>query len=143
LIDPFEEQGIKLVASRAEIAGLLSVGDDGVRQTLKNFLTKANPAPDLISVTKEGKVVITEIKGGQDIATAVKKQLKSVVDGFKSAGYLGDIDYVEVIVDSTVKQFKEANWDVVDGHLVNILTNKRVEVPGYPGLFVRATRMDP
>jgi hypothetical protein len=142
LIDAFEEKGIKLVQARPEIEGLLSVGDDGFRQSLKKVMTAADAAPDLLAVTKEGKLVIVEVKGGKDILHAVSDQLRSAVIAVQKAGYLGDIDYVEVIVKKGVSFGDAQNWIVKDGYLFNILTNKRVAVPDFPNLFVRATELE-
>ncbi len=142
LIDAFEEKGIKLVQARPEIEGLLSVGDDGLRQSLKEFLSAADAAPDLVAFTKEGKLVLIEVKSGKDILHAVNDQLKNGVRALQQAGYLGDLDYVEVIVQKGVKEFNNKNWIVQDGYLFNILTNKRVAVPGFPDLFVRATELE-
>lgn len=143
LIDAFEEKGIKLVQSRAEIEGLLSVGDDGFRGTLKKFMTAADKAPDVLAVTKNGKLAIIEVKGGKKILAA-RTQLQSGLVALEKAGYLGDIDYVEIIIWKDVLPFDDAkNWIIKDGYFFDVLENKRVSVKGFPNIFIRATEAAP
>lgn len=136
-IDPFEAAGIKLVQARGNM--LLGVGDDGVREVLKKYLKDGEAAADLISITDPGnKIAITEMKSGKKILHAVKDQIRNVVVAIDKAGWRADIAYVEVIVEKAAK-FDDANWIVKDGYLFDTLKNKRVEVPGFPNLFVKAT----
>ena len=140
-INTFEAAGIKLVEKRGHY--LLGIGDDGVRIVLEKFMAEGAPAADLISIVPEsGKIAITEVKGGKDILKAVDTQLKSTVEAFKTAGWQSEIEYVEVIVEKDVKIFDDAkNWIIKDGYLFDTINNKPVAVPGFPTIFVRATKL--
>ena len=142
-IDRKPLNAFEIVAGRSmqeQGRSLIGIGDDGVRNVLG--LKAGDKAADFLSMTKGGKLAVSEAKGAEatiDTATAVD-QLTSTMDALAKKGLAGDVDRVEIIVKNGVV-FKNPNFGVKDGYLINKLTGKTIEIAGFNMLFVRIVKI--
>jgi hypothetical protein len=119
---------------------LIGIGDNGVRDVLG--MQAVEKAADFLTVTKSGKLAVSEVKGADatvDAALAVD-QLASTMKALEKNGLAGDVERVELVMKNGVP-FKDPKFGVKDGYLVNKLTSTTVEVPGFKLLFIKVVQL--
>ena len=119
---------------------LIGIGDNGVRNVLG--MKAVEKAADFLTVTKGGKLAVSEVKGAEatvDAALAVE-QLTSTMEALGKKGLAGDVERVELIMKNGVP-FKDSKFGVKDGYLINKLTNKTIEIVGFKLLFIKVVQL--
>jgi hypothetical protein len=116
---------------------LLGIGDDGVRRVLG---MKGLKAADFLSMTKGGKLVVSEVKGGVIEASEAVEQLTSTMQALAAKGLAGDVERVEIIVKNGAA-FKDPNLGTKDGYLIEKLTGVTIEITGFKMLFIKVVRL--
>ncbi|NUQ76278.1 MAG: hypothetical protein HUU21_22290 [Polyangiaceae bacterium] len=128
---------------------MLGVGDDGVRKVLdipKNAVGDAAKAPDFLSVSKSGGLVLSEAKGilakegAVDVLTAIK-QLKNAMKKLKEKNLVGDVERVEIIKPWGAKL--KDGFKVKDGYLQNAVGEPVLvdEIEGITNVFIRVLEL--
>jgi hypothetical protein len=129
--------------------GILGAGDDGVRKVLgipKNAVGDAAKAPDFLSVSKGGGLVLSEAKGivakeGEvDVVNAVA-QLKNAMKKLKEKNLVGDVERVEIIKPWGAKL--KGGFKVKDGYLLNTVGKPVLidEIEGVTNVFIRVIEL--
>ena len=119
---------------------LIGIGDNGVRDVLG--MQAVEKAADFLTVTKGGKLAVSEVKGADatvDAAIAVD-QLASTMKALEKNGLAGDVERVELVMKNGVP-FKDPKFGVKDGYLINKLTSTTVGVPGFKLLFIKVVQL--
>ncbi|MDC0684816.1 hypothetical protein [Sorangium atrum] len=130
---PFEKTAAKFLARDGRT--LLGVGDDGVRATLwpkltGNAATKPR-APDFITVSAQGKLVLSEAKGGANVnGNDVIEQLSSGMEGVRQNGLVGDVEEVQLLMERGGK-FGGTQYIAQDGYLFDTQKGKRASLKGF------------
>ncbi|MBK9259485.1 MAG: hypothetical protein IPM54_06565 [Polyangiaceae bacterium] len=124
---------------------MLGVGDDGVRDVLNIPRNAHEPgvsrAPDFVSVSPEGGIVLSEAKGietGSVDALHAVSQLENAMKKVVEENLTGEIKRVQLIKPAGAKL--KDNYTVKDGYLRNG-AGKTVTMPGRPNLFVRVVEL--
>ncbi|XXX75649.1 hypothetical protein WMF30_49165 [Sorangium sp. So ce134] len=93
---------------------LIGVGDDGVRDVLR--ISKAEKAPDFLSVTKGNKLAVSEAKGGTTVHLEdVLPQLENGMKGLTAKGLVKDVERVELIMEKGAR-FNDNDFIIVNGY---------------------------
>ncbi|AUX43916.1 hypothetical protein SOCE26_053720 [Sorangium cellulosum] len=109
---------------------LLGVGDGGVREMLK--MPASVKAPDFVTVSRGQKLIVSEVKGGNEIKVKeVIKQLSSGMEGLRQKGVVGDVEQVELIMARGGKFSPENTYSIKDGYLFNVKKGKREPLNGF------------
>ncbi|MEO5726984.1 MAG: hypothetical protein ABI134_06045, partial [Byssovorax sp.] len=116
---------------------LIGIGDDGVRKVLG---MKGGKAADFLSMTKGGKLAVSEVKGGVIEAKEAVEQLTSTMQALAAKGLAGDVERVEIIVKNGAA-FKDPNLGTKDGYLIEKLTGKTIEIVGFKMLFIKVVQL--
>jgi hypothetical protein len=129
--------------------GILGAGDDGVRKVLgipKNAVGDAAKAPDFLSVSKSGGLVLSEAKGivaeaGEVNVLHAVAQLKNAMKKLKELNLVGDVERVEIIKPWGAKL--KDGFKVKDGYLLNaegqpVLVD---EIEGVTNVFIRVIEL--
>ena len=133
----------EIVAGRfmqEEGRALLGIGDNGVRDVLA--MQAGEKAADFLTVTKGGKLAVSEVKGADgavDAAHAVA-QLTSTMAALAKNGLVGDVERLELVVKKGVA-FLDANFGLKDGYLINKITGKTIEIVGFKLLFIKVVQL--
>ena len=106
--------------------GILGAGDDGVRKVLgipKNAVEDAAKAPDFLSVSKGGGLVLSEAKGivsenGEAAVATAVKQLKNALTKLVELNLAGDVERAEIIIPKGVKL--PGSYGIKDGYLIAV-----------------------
>ncbi|WP_437950988.1 hypothetical protein WME98_09425 [Sorangium sp. So ce296] len=126
--NPFEKAAISHMTREGR--ALLGVGDEGVREMLK--MPASVKAPDFVTVSRGQKLIVSEVKGGNEIKVKeVVKQLSSGMEGLRQKGVVGDVEQVELIMARGGKFSPENTYTVKDGYLFNVKRGKREPLNGF------------
>ncbi|AUX33486.1 MULTISPECIES: hypothetical protein [Sorangium] len=132
-VDLFEKKAAKFLVDDGR--SLVGVGDDGVRRVLR-IPRESRPgtiegmAPDFVSVSSGHKLILSEAKGGKIDVGTVRDQLTNAMEALKKKGLDGDVDRVELIMEQGA-EFKDPNFTVKDGYIINSQTGKTVALQGF------------
>jgi hypothetical protein len=100
--------------------GMLGVGDDGVRTVLempkKSTPSASAQAPDFLSVSKSGKLVVSEAKGGDVDVIKALGQLENAMKKLAERNLVGDVERVEIIIPKGAPL--KGDFAILDGYLV-------------------------
>ncbi|WP_438016096.1 hypothetical protein WMF18_35415 [Sorangium sp. So ce315] len=141
-VDIFEKKAAKFLVDDGR--ALVGVGDDGVRRVLR-IPRESRPgtiegmAPDFLSVSSGHKLILSEATGGKIDVGTVRDQLTNAMKALKKKGLDGDVDRVELIMDQGA-EFKDPNFTVKDGYIVNSQTGKTVSLDGF-NRFIMVIRL--
>ncbi|XXY54082.1 hypothetical protein WME91_23420 [Sorangium sp. So ce269] len=109
---------------------LLGVGDEGVRKMLK--MPASVKAPDFVTVSRGQKLIVSEVKGGNEIKVKeMIQQLSSGMEGLRQRGVVGDVEQVELIMARGGKFSPENTYSIKDGYLFNVKKGKREPLNGF------------
>ncbi|WP_437974262.1 hypothetical protein WMF11_37825 [Sorangium sp. So ce295] len=109
---------------------LLGVGDEGVREMLK--MPASVKAPDFVTVSRGQKLIVSEVKGGNEIKVKeMIQQLSSGMEGLRQRGVVGDVEQVELIMARGGKFSPENTYSIKDGYLFNVKKGKREPLNGF------------
>ncbi|HTN88029.1 MAG TPA: hypothetical protein VL242_30325, partial [Sorangium sp.] len=86
--------------------------------------------PDFVSVSSGHKLILSEAKGGKIDVGTVRDQLTNAMEALKKKGLDGDVDRVELIMEQGA-EFKDPNFTVKDGYIINSQTGKTVTLEGF------------
>ncbi|WP_437811273.1 hypothetical protein [Sorangium sp. So ce1078] len=141
-VDLFEKKAAKFLVDDGR--SLVGVGDDAVRDVVGIPRTSSPGgdeamAPDFVSVSRGGQLIISEAKGGQIEVGRVRTQLSNAMKALKEKGLDGDVARVELIMEQGAK-FDDTNFTVRDGYLVNLMTDKPVTLDGF-NRFIMVIRL--
>jgi hypothetical protein len=102
----------------------------------------AEKAADFLTVTKGGKLAVSEAKGAEKTidATFALGQLKSTMNALAGKGLAGDVERVEIIAKRGVP-FKNPNHGTKDGYLIDKLSGLPISIEGFDLLFVKVVRL--
>jgi hypothetical protein len=119
---------------------LIGIGDNGVRDVLA--MQGGEKAADFLTVTKGGKLAISEAKGAEATVDAkhAVDQISSTMAALEKKGLAGDVERVELMMKKGVP-FKDPKFGLKDGYLINKLTGQTVEVPGFKMVFVKVVQL--
>ncbi|WP_437306726.1 hypothetical protein [Sorangium sp. So ce388] len=141
-VDIFEKKAAKFLVDDGR--ALVGVGDDGVRRVLR-IPRESRPgtiegmAPDFVSVSSGHKLILSEAKGGKIDVGTVRDQLTNAMTALKKKGLDGDVDRVELIMEQGA-EFKDPNFTVKDGYIINSQTGKTVTLEGF-NKFIMVIRL--
>ncbi|WP_437957387.1 hypothetical protein WME76_39710 [Sorangium sp. So ce119] len=109
---------------------LLGVGDEGVREMLK--MPARVKAPDFVTVSRGQKLIVSEVKGGNEIKVKeMIQQLSSGMEWLRKEGVVGDVEQVELIMARGGKFSPENTYSIKDGYLFNVKKGKREPLNGF------------
>ncbi|TKD07972.1 hypothetical protein E8A74_16240 [Polyangium fumosum] len=128
--------------------GMLGVGDGGVRKVLK-IPKHSDPhknngmAADFLSLTSDGKLVLSEAKGivsdtGAVDVNRAADQLSNAMEHAAKLNLANDVERVQIIIPKGAKV--KGDWSVKDGYL-RTGKGEPVTVPGKPNFFVRVVEI--
>jgi hypothetical protein len=143
-MNDFEKKaGLYLMKDKGH--GIIAAGDGGVRKVLDILPNLPTPelsrAPDFISLSKEGGLVLSEAKGvttGEVNVNHALSQLKNAMTKLIEYNLAADVERVQIIKPAGAKL--GGNFTVKDGYLING-EGKTVTMPGKPNFFVRVVEI--
>jgi hypothetical protein len=121
------------------------VGDEGVRDVIwrvpgEKIRTYTGPAPDFVTVSPRGKIILSEAKAGRNIdGNKVIEQLSPAMEGLRQKGLVGDVEAVQFIMEQR-GQFSGTQYIAQDGYLFDTKKGKRATLNGF-NRFIRVIRL--
>jgi hypothetical protein len=126
---------------------MLGVGDDGVRKVLgipKNAVEDAAKAPDFLSVSKGGGLVLSEAKGivsenGEAAVATAVKQLKNALTKLEELNLAGDVERAEIIIPKSAKL--PGDYGIKDGYLITVKDGVTTTVQIGVNFFIKVVQI--
>jgi hypothetical protein len=146
VVNDFEKKAA-LHLMKDEGRAMIGVGDDGVRKVLgipKDAPSGLAQAPDFVTMTKGGKLALSEAKGivskeGEvDVGKAIA-QLTNAMKKVAEKGLAGDVARVEIIIPKGAKL--ATNYGTKDGYLIAKVTGKTINITDFPLLFIKVVEL--